>query len=250
MNQLVVLGYTVGGGVIGAGLNQYVTNIGQRRTARAAVVEKVSEVEASYAKIVLPGGSSADNDIVRELHTKMEQHLHALEGAGLIAGIPRGILSTYITTCRMTDTFNEVKSAVTALGNEVEKHVKPRLGTFIDSKGPGISDDDREYADYATGKAGEMLQQCRTSLEEIKDAEKATSGYHDAALDALRVSLWNPIVSKFRWRKHQDLRRIDEELERDRRSLSAAAQETREKKEALNKIFDELAAAPAGRADT
>jgi hypothetical protein len=82
------------------------------------------------------------------------------------------------------------------------------------------------------------------------DAEKATSGYHDAALDALRVSLWNPIISKFSWRKHRDLRRIDEELERDRRGLSAAAQETREKKEALNKMFDELAAVSAGRADT
>ena len=87
MNQLTTLAYTAIGGAIGAGLNQYVTNIGQRRTARAAVVSKVLEAEAIYAKLRWPNSISGGADSTHDLRADLERCLYELEGAGLVAGI-------------------------------------------------------------------------------------------------------------------------------------------------------------------
>jgi hypothetical protein len=70
VNEFITLAYTVSGGVVGAGLNQYVTNIGQRRTARATVVEKVAETEALYSRMrwpeIRPLDDSAAKNCIRK----------------------------------------------------------------------------------------------------------------------------------------------------------------------------------------
>ena len=44
--------YTTFGGIVGAGLTQYVTHLRDRRTARAAILEKVAAVEAEHGLFV------------------------------------------------------------------------------------------------------------------------------------------------------------------------------------------------------
>jgi hypothetical protein len=86
--------YTTIGGVIGAGLTQYVTHLRDRRAARALVIERIADVEEAFAvlrwtvpKDAYPPGTS-----------QMASKLAALEASSLIAGVPRSILVCYTST--------------------------------------------------------------------------------------------------------------------------------------------------------
>lgn len=243
MNQLLVLAYAVGGGVVGAGLNQYVTNIGQRRIARATVVGKVSEVEAIYAQTRWPGAESGDDDIARKLHLEMERCLHALEGAGLIAGIPRSTLSSYIVICRTLDTARRAESVLGAIGHEAGIYAKTKVGAYIESKGSDLSEDERAFAAKATEDIDKMLQDSiRPLLKDIENLEEENFDLHDLTLDALRASLWHPIISKLAWRKQRRLRQGNEKLERTRRKNFVLTQSSQVLKDRFTEQVDRLTA--------
>jgi hypothetical protein len=243
MNQLLVLAYAVGGGVVGAGLNQYVTNIGQRRTARATVLGKVSEVEAIYAQIRWPGAESGDGDIARQLHLEMERCLHALEGAGLIAGIPRSTLSSYIVICRTLDTAKHAKSAIGALGNEAGMYAKAKIGLYIEGKGSDLSEDERALAVKANEDTDKLVQGgVRPLIKEIENLEEENFNLHDSTLDALSASLWHPIISKLAWRKRQRLRQRNEKLERTRRKTFVDTQNIQVLKDRFTEQVDRVTA--------
>lgn len=125
----------------------------------------------------------------------------------------------------MSDTSNQVKSEFGALRHEIETH-----------------------ADKLIGDTDTLLEAYRRQLEGIEEAEKSYSDYHRLTLDALLASLWNPIISKFTWRKQQSQQRTDE-MESDRRKLDDAKRGTRKHKDDLNKMFGDQTVASASEAE-
>lgn len=232
MNQLLVLAYTVGGGVIGAALNQYATNIGQRRNARATVVSKLSEVEEIYALIRWPNNDPKEN-ITYDLHLKLEQCLHALEGAGLVAGVPRSTLSAYILICRLADTLEYTKLVITNIEHDLAIFI-PKLQTY--AKHPTLEPTVNE----AFTKVDTLKQSCKTLTERTETRRKENHDYHDVVLDALSGSLWHPIIAKFRWLKDRQLRKITSYNEGVRRNVFAITQDVQTIKNDLLKAVDKL----------
>ena len=101
MSGFVALLYTVVGGVLGAGLNQYVTHLRDRRTARALVIERLHEAEATLAELRWAEGNVKTINDLEKCSTSLEKLLAALESACLIAGIPRAAVVVYTGCCRL-----------------------------------------------------------------------------------------------------------------------------------------------------
>lgn len=220
MNQLLGLVYVVGGGAVGAGLNQYLTNIGQRRTARAAVVGKVSEAEALFAQIMWPGPSMG-NGVVGDLYAQMERCLHELEGAGLIAGVPRSVLSSYILICRSSCALKRAKSLAASMDDSSVRRLKAKLLAFARARAADLRSD-QEIADFATEgprRIDTLYETWRNVLRATESFEADLPNYHDATLDRLRACLWHPIISKTAWRKQRKLRETNEKIEETQREL-------------------------------
>jgi hypothetical protein len=241
MNQFLALAYAIGGGAVGAGLNQYVTNIGQRRTARATVVANVSEVEAIYAEIMWPGGGPGDRPITRGLNPDMERCLLALEGAGLVAGIPRSILSSYILICRQSWTLKQAKSVVTAMDNGADLQLKATFQTFVDKHASRLGMDNIKLAAEIPESIERLHRKLGSILKGIDDFEKDYPGYHDVTLDRLRACLWHPIISKFAWREQRKLRQINLEIENAHHALFTETQGTQVAKDVIIKMADRMA---------
>jgi uncharacterized phage infection (PIP) family protein YhgE len=102
--SLLVLAYTTVGGVVGAALTQYVTHLRDRRSARAAVVSNVAQVESALAR-----RQSAETPVSQDIEQNFNEALAGLEGACLIAGVPRGILSMYIYACQIASYADELE---------------------------------------------------------------------------------------------------------------------------------------------
>ena len=88
--------YTTIGGVIGAGLTQYVTHLRDRRAARALVVERLADVEEAFTALRL----ALPEDGLPNTESQMARKLAALEAACLVAGVPRPVISCYTVVCR------------------------------------------------------------------------------------------------------------------------------------------------------
>ena len=93
--SLTAVLYTTFGGVIGAGLTQYITHIRDRRTARADIIEKVASVEAQYALVASLGGEPSDGQHRIDL-SGLNASLASAEAACLIAGVPRIPTTIYV----------------------------------------------------------------------------------------------------------------------------------------------------------
>lgn len=118
MPEVIVLLYTTIGGVLGAGLNQYVTHVRDRRGARALVVERLAEVEEAYAGLRRPLSEDAPPS-----PSRLARLLGSLEAAGLIAGIPRAILMCYIAICKYYEDAHLMSQETVALANQVGRIV-------------------------------------------------------------------------------------------------------------------------------
>lgn len=99
MSSITAVLYTTFGGVLGAGLTQYVTHVRDRRTARASVIECIYEVEAVVLGLRWP--EDVPTEEVKGNYVSLEKLLAKLESACLIAGIPRAPLALYATSCRI-----------------------------------------------------------------------------------------------------------------------------------------------------
>lgn len=240
MNQLLTLAYAVGGGVVGAGLNQYVTNIGQRRTARATVVEKSAETEGIYTRMRWPESRPLEINAVTKLHREMERSLHALEAAGLIAGISRGTLSMYTTACRMLDAYITFRASLTRLDLELEVNSKAKIKECLDKGGDNLSEDARAAIAALQPRIESTLEGTPEILERLKVMEKEGFKLHDRSLNALSDALWHPIMSKVKWRKNQKIREFSERVEAMHRDLYSHAQEGQALKDKLAMMVDKL----------
>ena len=224
------------GGAIGAGVNQYVTNIGQRRTARANVVKTVSEVEAIFAKLRWPGSADRDEDNASKLHAELQECLYSLEGAGLIAGVPRDTVSAYILVCRMLDTAESNQAALDA-ADAAEEELKSQLASQAASG----------HAEAASIEAlihriDESLNRSEPFREVIEDSKKTLTADHYSTLDMLSEALWHPVISKIPPRNRRQSQQTFEHVERMRRGLDQNAKDLLKQKNVMTKLASRLQA--------
>ena len=64
MSGISAVLFTRVGGILGAGLTQYVTRIQDRRIARASVIERVHDIEEALVELRWPCQSKSAEDIV------------------------------------------------------------------------------------------------------------------------------------------------------------------------------------------
>jgi hypothetical protein len=91
MSGLVAIAYTTAGGVIGAGVTQYITHIRDRRSTRALVIERLSDAEEAYIELRWPTSSETPYS-----PSRIVKLLSSLEAAALIAGVPKSVLTCYV----------------------------------------------------------------------------------------------------------------------------------------------------------
>ena len=118
MSSIAVVAYTTAGGIIGAGLTQYVTHLKDRRSARAQVFEKMSEIEDIFIELRWPITSESLYSLPR-----MPKLLGSLEAAALIAGLPRTIISLYASGCRFHEDSRRVVHASNLLAGKLAAQI-------------------------------------------------------------------------------------------------------------------------------
>lgn len=184
MTSVLVLLYTTLGGVLGAGLTQYVTQVRDRRSARATVIERVAAVEASRADLRWPPKPPWSQQEIQTLYVSYGKNLAQLEAGGLIAGVPRATLLRYIETCRITGEIRRYSLALDCLENTLAAEDIPDSAARLRKR---IA----ECGAYLTSNWGTL--------------DRA----HDAALDQLRAGLWDPLIASLHKNR---LRKLEKEV--------------------------------------
>jgi hypothetical protein len=205
MSGLIVVLYTSVGGVIGAGLTQYVTHVRDRRAARALVIERLSDVEEIYATLRWP--------IVAETpysSSRVAKELGLLEAAALIAGIPKSVITCYIISCRYIDNTQRVSHGAKLLGNQIAAEVS------------GNIDEVKAMPNRAKISASLTVisDNIKLILETIKKQDQAGLRLHDASLLLLGKVLWHPIRFQFNIRSLRRVRRSASTLTEQIQQLS------------------------------
>jgi hypothetical protein len=205
LSGLIVVLYTTAGGIVGAGVTQYVTHIRDRRSARALVIERLSEVEETYVSLRWP----MTND-TPYIASRIARQLGSLKAAALVAGVPRAVITCYVTGCQyyedarrmsrsanllaqqLTVSITENTQAISALPNVAE--IKQRLATITES--------------------------IESILSQLKEGDKRAFGLHDNSLSLLGKTLWHPIIFQLNRRRLRSLQKSANSLERNGQRLS------------------------------
>jgi hypothetical protein len=208
VSGILVLAYTTIGGVLGAGLTQYVTHVRDRRTARAQVVERLTQAEEVYASLrePLPGDEQSSS------RSRMVVPLGSLEAAGLIAGVPRTILSRYIRSCRIYEDSHRMLDGTQLFVDQLARTVS------------GQADKIRESGNVESVQAS--LQVIIKNVGDIgirvDKIDDPAFRLHDAALEELGLALWHPVKLQLRRRKLRATQRLAETIEKMSQDLTGS----------------------------
>jgi hypothetical protein len=201
--------YTTIGGVIGAGLTQYVTHLRDRRAARALVIERIADVEEAFAvlrwtvpKDAYPPGTS-----------QMASKLAALEAASLIAGVPRSILVCYAGACKFYEDALRGSFAVIL--------VTKRMAEVLNDKDKLIKLTESPYGKSISENLGKLIENLKASPSSMEKAEHAALVFHDDAFHELSRALWRPLVLQFRRQRLRNLQQRADRFEKTNRELAA-----------------------------
>ncbi len=112
--------YTTIGGVIGAGLTQYVTHLRDRRAGRAAIIEKVAAAETEYILFANQATESSFDRKSTDL-SRLNAALASVEAACLIAGVPRANVMLYIVSRQFGAQIKLARSFEAWMAGEIER---------------------------------------------------------------------------------------------------------------------------------
>jgi hypothetical protein len=176
MSSMAAVLYTVVGGVLGAALNQYVTHLRDRRTARALVIERLQEVETALAELRWPEETATITNDRVEGFTHLEKLLAALESSCLIAGIPRSAVAIYVTCCRLYEGLGRARFQADRFIKGMEIRRRPTL--------------------YSNEGKEELVQRVIDRSSSIKtgttNMEKSVDEQREQALELLAKVVWHP----------------------------------------------------------
>lgn len=195
--------YTTVGGVIGAGLTQYITHLRDRRTARAAIIEKVAAAESEYA-LWTSSTTRPSNDQENADLSKINAALASVEAACLIAGVPRANVMTYVVSRQ--------------IGAKVALFSRFALWTLseVDRRRLAVEEG---VLDEGTARIDEIL----SLLEDLKSVSnelgELMSHLDNIVFDELSRSIWHPFIVQFRKGQLHKLQQDINQLERKVRSL-------------------------------
>ena len=211
MSGVLVLVYTTIGGVLGAGLTQYITHVRDRRAARALVVERLTEAEEAYAALrwPLPGDEQWSR------RSRMARPLGSLEAAGLTAGVPRTILSRYIRSCLIYEDSRRVLHGAQLFVDQLAKSVSDQANKVRENG-------NAESVRAAVSRITDKLENICAGVSKIDDP---AFRLHDAALEELGLALWHPVKLQLRRRKLRANKRLAERLEKSSRDQAKAVRE-------------------------
>lgn len=189
MSSVTALLYTTIGGVLGAGLNQYVTHVRDRRAARASVIKGLHDVEITLSRLRWPEDPAISTSKIQKRFIHLERLLATLESACLIAGIPRAAVAVYTNSCRYYEGFYRSRLNA-AQGIKAVEALKEKMNSLRDDPG----------RDYSAGiekvlERGSALTAKATDLiAKVTSAEKDVNELHESALQLLSRLIWHPFL--------------------------------------------------------
>jgi hypothetical protein len=183
--------YTSLGGVIGAGLTQYITHIRDRRTARAEVLEKVASVEAQYRLVASLRSNPSDGRNSMDL-SALNTSLASVEAACLIAGVPRIPASIYVL-CRQTGGLHITLRRYAAWA-----------AAQLDRQARAVQDG---VLDVDAGEIRKSISALNETCEALASFGELILSLNQASLDELSRSLWHPLRAQGRRLKLHKLQR-------------------------------------------
>jgi hypothetical protein len=169
--QLLILAYIAIGGMIGSILASYIARTSDRRTARAAVVSKISEVESFVALQRQAGTPALDDDSLDRSH--LDALLADLESISLTAGVPRAAVTTYASACQLYGSSESAELVALAADQRAD---------YVLAADPSASDLHKEAKRYL-GETVEALLTMRAAADRIQNA----------ALELLGKAIWRPV---------------------------------------------------------
>jgi hypothetical protein len=189
MSSVTALLYTTIGGVLGAGLNQYVTHMRDRRATRASVIKVLHDVEITLSRLRWPEDRAMSTSKIQKRFIYLEQLLATLESACLIAGIPRAAAAVYSNSCRHYEGFYRSRlnaaEGIKAVENLIERMESLR--------------EDPEY-DYSIGienvleRGSDLTAKATDLIAKVTAAEKDADGLHESTLELLGRVIWHPFL--------------------------------------------------------
>src|ERR1700689_4169928 len=213
MSNFIPLVYSTIGGVLGAGLTQYLTHIRDRRAARALIIERLYDVEAVFARSRWPGERKAPADKVQTVHASLEQALAVLESACLIAGVPRPFIGTYRAGCMLSANITRTQLSLIEDLNDLERAVEDTR-RYVKEHDVVIGAD----AEKTISEARELVTKTRADTVRWSKgfAEMQASADHvrQAGLILLYGAIWHPYTAIFHRRKVADFGKQANELEK------------------------------------
>lgn len=198
--------YTTIGGVIGAGLTQYVTHLRDRKSARALVIERVAEVEDAFE--ALRWASPEDESPVGT--SQIARMLGALDAAALVAGVPQQIAKSYTVSIKHYEDAHRISQTTTLIGNLIAQKVNNDIVELRENP----------YKDEIIAALTRLSARIKTVQERADATDEPTFRIHDSALMLLRTALWHPLVLRLRRRTLSRLKRSTDQLERTSRGLA------------------------------
>lgn len=217
VSTVLLLLYTTLGGVLGAGLTQYVTHISERRSARASVVERMAAIEMSYLDLRWSPVDHSSEEM-ETLYQSLDKGLAQLEATGLIAGVPRGSLIGYREACRMCADCVRQQRIVESTIERFEKNLKIYKDATDSLTQP--VEIPAEIAEMAARFPDELME-LADIRKTIIDTLKGLDSIRDSARAYLSQALWHPFLSILRHSEHRELERGIIQLESERREVSS-----------------------------
>lgn len=204
LSGLIPIVYTTAGGVIGAGITQYVTHIRDRRSTRALVIERLSEVEEAYIALRWP----TSNDTPYS-HSRVAKLLSSLEAAALVAGVPKSVLTCYVVSCQAYEDARRISRGADFLSAQLAEKVTQNAQAL--SVNPNLS---------AIKKSLTIISENVVHVKSTtKEMEKHVFALHDASYSLLIKVIWRPIKFQFNRRRLRSLRKSAAALELNNRKM-------------------------------
>ena len=225
--------YTTIGGVIGAGLTQYVTHLRDRRAARALVIERLADVEEAFTALRL----ALSEDGPAQTESLVATKLAALEAVSLIAGIPRSVLACYTETVKYYENAHRISQTVVFIGVQTAQSINDNIAELRE-----IHDRDSIVATLKT-----ISESIETLYGQVKATEGPAFRIHDAALHLLSRALWHPVILQLDRRKLRALKKNANRLEETSRRLAGTLRSIESAHKKASSIASILIAAESAR---
>jgi hypothetical protein len=219
MSNIVIVLYTAVGGAIGAGLTQYLTHLRDRRSARASVIERLSETEELFIELSWPLSDESPYKLPR-----MPKLLGALEAAALIAGVPRTIITLYSTSCRFHEDSRRLSNTADLLASRLASVITENTNTLLAD--PNLSD--------VKNRLEQASENIVSLTSRAKDLYNNANTLHDNSLELVGTALWRPYAFRLSIRRLHKLQKSARTLENNIRKLKGSLRQ-------LESTYDQVA---------